>query len=62
MFPKRMASIIPSGKPGFITRMMTASAPMMMPYIHFPVSVRAEVTGSVAMNTAPKQNPPMMMC
>ena len=30
--------------------------------MYLPVSVRAEVTGSVAMNTAPKQKPPSTRC
>ena len=30
--------------------------------IYLPVSVRADVTGSVAMNTAPKQKPPSTRC
>ena len=34
--------------------------PKMKPYIHFPLSVCADVTGSVAMNTAPKAKPPMI--
>ena len=30
--------------------------------MYLPVSVRADVTGSVAINTAPKQNPPKIRC
>ena len=41
---------------------MMAIAPTMNPYIHLPVSVLADVTGSVAMKTAPKQKPPRMSC
>ena len=37
-------------------------APIRNPKIYLPVSVRADVTGSVAMNTAPKQKPPSTRC
>ena len=58
----RMASIIPSGYPGLKRRMIIAIKPIKKPYIHFPISVRADVTGSVAINTAPKAKPPKKRC
>ena len=36
--------------------------PIRNPKIYLPLSVRAEVTGSVAINTAPKQKPPRTRC
>ena len=37
-------------------------APIRKPYTNLPFSVREEVTGSVAINTAPKQKPPKHKC
>src|SRR5574344_482677 len=62
MFIKSIASIIPSGKPGFNTLMKIARTPIKKPKMYLPFSVLADVTGSVAINTAPKQKPPRARC
>ena len=59
---KRIESIMPSGYAGFTTRIITASAPVIRPTIYLPLLVCAEVTGSVAMKTAPKAKPPTIRC
>jgi hypothetical protein len=57
-----MANIIPSGYAGFDTLISIANIPIKKPTIYFPVFVCAAVTGSVAINTAPKAKPPKIKC
>ncbi len=62
MFMNRIASIIPSGYAGLTARMRTQSNPIPKPYHHFPRSENAEETGSVAMYTVPRAQPPSTTC
>jgi hypothetical protein len=59
MFAKSIASITPSGKAGLINRIHTVRHPIILPYIHLERGSDALETGSVAINTRPKLNPPI---
>ena len=56
-FMSRMAYMTPSGSPPQ-RRMRTTSTPTPIPKIHAPRGASGDVTGSVAMYTAPKSRPP----
>ena len=60
--PNRIASMMPSGNAGLITRISTVITPISAPKISLPVLVIAADTGSVAMNTRPNARPPTVRC
>jgi len=53
-----MASIVPSTKAGFATRMVMVKNPIKNPKIHRPGLVPGALTGSVAMKDMPNKKPP----
>ena len=57
-----IAKKTPSGYAGLIERMITVNTPIRNPYIHLPVLVWEEVTGSVAIKTVPNRKLPNKIC
>ena len=57
-----MASITPSGYAGLTDLIITVNTPIIKPYIHFPLLVWADVTGSVAIKTVPNKKLPIKRC